>query len=298
MKLLLVMLATIFTSLQITNAEESFILIGDTGKANETQVQVANAIDYLCQSTKCDHGILLGDNIYPAGMNHENDQIMDLKFGDIYKHLTFNFYAVLGNHDYGKLTRAWKKGQYQIEYSKKNPQFILPHFYYVQEFENVVIAFIDTTRLMWNKDYKIQKDIINKARVLASEKNKFLIVAGHHPYLSNGEHGNAGTYEGKKILPYFASGKFVKKFLDENVCKYADLYLSGHDHNLQVFDGTQIGCKGKFIVSGAGASTTKLIRKTPAIYQSEVPGFFILKTSKNSLNYEAYSENLEMLYKN
>lgn len=49
---------------------------------------------------------------------------------------------------------------------------------------------------------------------------EYLIVAGHHPVLSAGIHGNT---------PYLISK--LKPLLEEND---VTAYLSGHDHNLQV----------------------------------------------------------------
>lgn len=44
-----------------------FVAVGDTGKGNDTQQQVADAIRDHCAAEGCDFAVLLGDNLYPEG---------------------------------------------------------------------------------------------------------------------------------------------------------------------------------------------------------------------------------------
>jgi tartrate-resistant acid phosphatase type 5 len=161
-----------------------------------------------------------------------------------------------------------------------------PHFYYYHEFDDMVLVVLDTSRLMWNKEAKEQENMLKQAH--AKAQGKFFVVVAHHPYLSNGQHGNAGGYEDIPILPSFVSGKFVKRFVDRHVCGRAHLYISGHDHNMQLIDGRIRNCNTIFAVSGAGASTTKLKRRNPALYQSEELGFLALTATKDALTLRFY----------
>ena len=97
------------------------------------------------------------------------------------------------------------------------------------------------------------------------------IAFGHHPYISNGQHGNAGEYEGYDWLP-IANGATVKDFMDENLCGKVDLYLCGHDHNRQWLEPT---CGTEFIVTGAAAKTTGLQgRGNPVYFEDDtIEGF-------------------------
>lgn len=271
---------------------EQFIVIGDTGKQTTAQREVAHSIKKYCELTdkSCDAAILLGDNVYDAGMESANDPIMDIVFKDYYQDLSFPFYAILGNHDYGKLSRSLKRASFQLEYSKKNPQFIMPDRFYYKVYKNAVVAFLDTTRLMWNNDVEDQAELIQTAKKIAKEKNLWFIVAGHHPMLSNGEHGNAGNYE-RISFPYFASGKFVKKFLLDYVCPSADLYLSGHDHNLQLIPGAQAGCNSYLVVSGAGGSGSDLETRNTVDFQTSKPGYFHFYIGINELVMTAVDSN-------
>ncbi len=272
-----------------------FIVIGDTGKQTTAQKDVAHSMQNYCSHKSCDAAFLLGDNVYYAGMNSADDPILDIVFRDYYQDLSFPFYAILGNHDYGKLSFSLKKAMYQLEYSKRNPQFIMPERFYFKEFENVVVAFLDTTRMMWHRDISIQAEMIEEAKKLAEAGHKWFIVVGHHPYLSNGDHGNAGHYDRVK-LPYFVSGKYVKKFLDKFVCQSADVYFSGHDHSLQMLPGEQIGCKSYIIVSGAGGSGSGLKERNQVDFQSTTPGYFHLEVSTEKLSITAVNSSSQELF--
>lgn len=269
------------------------VAIGDTGKDNAAQVQVAEALARHCSQVVCHNGLLLGDNLYQEGMLHAQDPRMDAVFKKHYDRLKFPFYVTLGNHDYGKLANNWTRGRFQLEYSRRNPQYVIPHFWYLKEWDQAVLVVLDTARMMWSKDLEPQKKLLREARQKAA--GKFLIVMGHHPYLSNGKHGNAGNYE-RISAPSFVSGSEVKKFLDQNVCGKADLYLSGHDHNLQILNGEQAGCSTTLLVSGAGASTTELFRRNLALFEARSLGFASLDIEGDWMKISFYNEANQNLY--
>jgi hypothetical protein len=121
-----------------------------------------------------------------------------------------------------------------------------------------------------------QQDFVIHA--LDSATAYWKIGFGHHPYVSDGDHGNAGMYREalppKDLTPVckqyvaptdptwktdntWARGVELKKFIEDNLCKHGlDLYLSGHDHNLQWLSAN-CGRQVEFIVSGAGAKLTR-----------------------------------------
>jgi predicted phosphodiesterase len=272
-----------------------FIVIGDTGKQTTAQKEVADSMKKYCSQKTCDAAFLLGDNVYYAGMNSADDPILDIVFKNYYQDLNFPFYAILGNHDYGKLSFSLKKALFQLEYSKRNPQFIMPERFYYKEYENLVVAFLDTTRMMWDKDISAQAEMIEEAKQMALASHKWFIVVGHHPYLSNGDHGNAGHYDRVK-LPYFVSGKYVKRFLDKFVCQSADVYFSGQDHSLQMLPGEQIGCKSYIIVSGAGGSGSDLKVRNQVDFETTNPGYFHLDVTTENLSITAVNANSEELF--
>ncbi len=84
------------------------------------------------------------------------------------------------------------------------------------------------------------------------------LVFGHQPYISNGDHGNAGTYNGQHETQDAGDGTlgiFLRTFLEQNVCDQADVYLAGHDHDLQWLAPVDRCGDTEFLVSGAGAKT-------------------------------------------
>ena len=105
---------------------------------------------------------------------------------------------------------------------------------------------------------------------LAASTATWRIALGHHPYLSNGTHGNAGTYDNLGVYPVF-DGRTVYDFFNEAVCGNVDVYLCGHDHSRQWLADT---CRGtELIVSGAGSSVTALPGQNKAHFQRSTLGF-------------------------
>ncbi len=256
------------------------IVIGDTGKDNDGQKIVADAMTKHCSVEVCNFGILAGDNVYQEGVTSPTDPVMDRMFKKYYNQLSFPFYVALGNHDYGEYSNDWIRGSYQLDYAKKNPQFILPNYFYYVEHSDFVLVVLDTSRLMWNKDVQAQERLINEAYSKAN--GKWFIVVGHHPYLSNGKHGNAGKYEGISFPP-MVSGRDVKKFIEKHVCGKAQVYLSGHDHSLQLIDGRIQNCQTTFAVSGSGASTTGLSARNVTLFEAEKLGFLSVNIDSANL---------------
>jgi tartrate-resistant acid phosphatase type 5 len=271
------------------------VLIGDSGKDNEGQYQVSLSMLNLCAKEKCDFGMMAGDNVYPGGVMSPNDPILETVFDKYYDPLNIPFLVALGNHDYGLLPNKWKRGKYQLLHGVKNPNFYIPHYYYVKELDYAVVAVLDTNRLMWKKDLKVQGKMIEEALKHAQKANKWFIVLGHHPYLSNGKHGNAGKYEDVSI-PYMVSGKYVKRFLDKHVCGKADFYFSGHDHSLQVFEKGSRGCNTHLVVSGSAASATKLLPRNTTKFETRELGFFHVGIGENALSLRAYNSKTELLF--
>jgi tartrate-resistant acid phosphatase type 5 len=274
---------------------EGVVLIGDSGKDNQGQLSVARAMLDFCTLEKCDYGMLAGDVVYQAGVSSSIDPILQTMFDKYYNQLNIPFLIALGNHDYGKLSNQWKRGSYQLLHAKNNPLFVLPDYYYIRETEHAVIAVLDTTRLMWRKDTSVQINLLKKAYALSVASGKWFIVLGHHPYLSNGKHGNAGHYE-RLRFPFFVSGTNVKSVLKDHVCGKADFYLSGHDHSLQVFDGNIAGCDTQLIVSGSAASATKLYERNVADFETIALGFFHISIKKSSVRLRSVDQSANILF--
>ncbi len=272
----------VFMILSQVSYSLTFTAVGDTGKANEGQWEVSRALKQTCEARNCKFNLLLGDNFYQDGVKSVDDPQFYEKFEKQYSDIKMPFYVALGNHDYGDLEDKWEQGAFEIAYSAKNPQWILPKEYYFFETDGVLFIVLDTVLLKHNKQVKEQAAMVKTA--INNSKAEWIIVVAHHPYLSNGRHGNAGNYEGLPF-PYKVSGKYIKDFFDKNLCGKMDILFSGHDHNKQILPGTK-KCKATFVVSGAGASATPLKERNPFFAQSEELGFILAHVENKKISLE------------
>lgn len=270
-----------------------FVGIGDTGKGNQGQKDVAKAIADKCALAGCDFIQLLGDNIYDSGVTGDTDPQWQTKFEQPYMAITQPFYVVLGNHDYGGDGAGWEfgKGAHQVRYTAKSMKWKLPANIYKRTVENVDFYGLDTNLIMWSREIDKQKMALSGW--LAASAATWKIAFAHHPYKSNGKHGNAGTYEGIPGIP-IVSGKTVKDFVDQNVCGKVDLYISGHDHSRQWLTDTCMGTE--LVVSGAGASTTELPGRNPSRWQANTLGFLYVAIEGRKLTAEFIDVNGKVEY--
>ena len=58
---------------------------------------------------------------------------------------------------------------------------------------------LDTNELFWSPWFGADDQYAWFEQEITSV-NEWTIAFGHHPYISNGQHGNAGTYEGLEWL--------------------------------------------------------------------------------------------------
>ncbi len=289
-----------------------FIAIGDVGKGNDGQYRVAAAMNPVCESLGgCDFVIMLGDNIYDSGVDGVDDDQWRTKFEEPYAEVDLPFYASLGNHDYGAPSVLQelglggigidpRRGQAQVEYSRSQGKFRMPDLFYRFEWDHVEMVSLNTTSLFW-RDLEIVETITGFAQVnelqeqtLRQWENEaqkpWRIAFGHHPYLSNGQHGNAGQYDNVVIDGLIGSGSGLKEFFEEYVLGRFDIFIAGHDHNLQDLgnvDGTEL------IVSGSGASGRELFDRNLVNYDSEELGFVVFELTPDlcTMRFIEISEN-------
>jgi len=287
-----------------------FIAIGDTGTGKDGQYKVAAALKEVCDQKGCDFAIGLGDNVYENGVDGVNDIQFDLKFEDPYKDIHFPFYMALGNHDntwiFGGDGADNDRGDIQVDYhyrkDRKSEKWQMPSRFY--QFDAPIsggtplITFfsMDTNPSAsagdpsneYNKDdYSEMQGKWLKDGFKAS-KAPWKIAYGHHPYISNGSHGNAGNYDS-----LIGQGKYYKEMIEKNVCGNADVLIVGHTHALQWLKEKE-GCPDTaHIVSGAGAKTKNFLTKNKLneFYwqQDEILGFFYIEVKGDQLTGTAYT---------
>lgn len=271
-----------------------FVAMGDTGTGSDAQIKVGNTIAALCKARGCDFVQLLGDNLYNSGASSPDDPIFQTHFETPYAAVDLDFWVVLGNHDYGHdgLGTDFLKGQNEIAYTAKSKKWKLPSAYWHHvppAGEGAVEVFgLDTNMAMFGQDSAQRKDV---GAWIAASTAEWKIAVGHHPYKSNGPHGNAGRYDTKfgVVPPSPVNGKAVKSYLEDTVCGKVDLYLSGHDHSRQWLNES---CKGtELAVSGAGAKATSLGGGNPSLFESLELGFLYIVIEGKKLTAEFVDEN-------
>jgi tartrate-resistant acid phosphatase type 5 len=292
-----------------------FIAVGDTGTGELGQFQVASAMEEVCASRGCDFAIGLGDNIYESGVDSVDDAQWIDKFEKPYENLDFPFYMTLGNHDnsyFGGEGTSNEKGEFQVDYhykeDRQSDKWHMPARYYhfsapLTDSEPLVDFFsLDSNPLA-----SIPDSNANYAQLTYKEEQaqwfnetieptlgKWKIAFAHHPYLSNGLHGNAGTYDS---VP--GNGAFYQDLIEETVCDQVDVIITGHDHDIQWLRPIEACGKTVQIVSGAGAKTRSFtdMDRNPSYFQAdETLGFFYIEIEGDEFRGTAYLLNADGEY--
>ncbi|MDJ1467896.1 purple acid phosphatase family protein [Xanthocytophaga flava] len=239
----------------------NFLVMGDWGRNGEDhQKPVATQMGKVAKTLSTDFIIATGDNFYPSGVISEHDPLWKYSFEDIYTDfsLQWDWYPVLGNHDYKSNPDA------QVAYSKISRRWKMPARYYSKIFsihgdttKQVLIAFIDTNPLIpqfykgeysnatIGQDSTAQKRWLEGVLANNSPTIKWKVVVGHHPLFT-------ATQKRRESYDTRAVRASLKSVLD----KYkVDAYLCGHDHDLQ-----HLLPEGKthYFVSGSASEKTEI----------------------------------------
>ena len=280
---------------QRTEGDVRFVAIGDAGEGNDAQFAVADVVERVCQQQGCDFALYLGDNFYDVGVESVDDIQFIEKFEQPYEQLDFPFYVALGNHDYGGAGHLIDRPEPQVEYTQHSEKWILPDRTHDFEVQHTQFLALDTNALMWSSQWGGYEAQATWTRDTLNQSNHLWKIAfGHHPYISNGTHGVAGTYDGLENVPV-ASGLDVKRFVEEELCGKVDIYFSGHDHDLQWLEPQ---CGVEFVVSGAGAKNRSIENwGVPTFFETaDQPGFVWASIVDNILTLQFYGMNGDLLY--
>jgi hypothetical protein len=262
-----------------------FVAMGDTGTGDPGQKTIAAAVAAKCKKDGCDFVQLLGDNLYDSGASSVTDPIWAERFETPYAAIDLDFYAVLGNHDYGANGAGtdFAKGKNEVDYTTKSKKWKMPSAYFHFAKENVELFELDTNMALFSQAASQKTDV---SAWIAASKAEWKIALGHHPYKSNGPHGTAGKYDGLPFAP--VDGSAVKSFLEGTICGKVDLYLSGHDHSQQWLGDSCMGTE--LAVSGAGAKATELKGSNASLFQSIALGFLYIVIDGKKLTAEFVDE--------
>lgn len=233
-----------------------FVAFGDFGTGADVQYRVAQAIEKKCASSGCDFAITLGDNIYNNGVSSAGDPQFLSKFEKPYARLPWRFYMVLGNHDYRGNVQA------QIDYTHLSKKWTMPARYYSFDEGPVSFFALDT-----NMPDAAQLSFM-QARLKASTA-PWKIPFGHHPRYSNGVYKNTQSSALKQLIDSF--------------CGQAQIYLSGHEHNKQLFKPV---CGMEYLIAGSAAGNRDPGSGPGTYYANSSFGFAWFSADEHQLHFE------------
>ncbi|MGM7645519.1 metallophosphoesterase [Nocardia sp. JW2] len=282
------------------------LVTGDAGTGTRTQWAVADAAREFHAREPFSLAVGLGDNIYDSGPNGPDDIQFATKFEDPNTGLDFPWAMVLGNHDTSSVfpgDGGWlPRGNHEVAYHAHSPRWWMPSRYYSLRIpeQNPVVEFfvLDVNPLaayippVFDPYWAVDGPYMNEQRAwldraLAESTAQWKIACTHHPYLSNGSHGDAGNYEGLPIEPL--NGIHAKRFFEDHVLGKVSLLLSGHDHTMQILEPTPATKGTRQIISGASAKTSTGQPGEPAgrhnaLYQTHHElGFMVLDLHPDSM---------------
>lgn len=270
-----------------TGGGTTFFTIGDWGSGYGYQTSVAVTMGEWADRLKPSFILSAGDNVYEDGVSSVTDVLWEERYERVYNAtgLDIPWFAILGNHDYHQNEKA------QIEYATQSPRWILDDYYYTRTVQvegnrTLQVVLLDTISLAYNTHVRevekqhaegtLSAEVLNRTlglvpelknrRVtqlrwledtLAASKADWLVVAGHFPVLSGGEHGDTSELKDD-----------IKPLLE----RYdVDCYVSGHDHTLQALFSDRVW----YLVSGGGGKVGTYAPVKQSAFGTVDPGFMV-----------------------
>jgi tartrate-resistant acid phosphatase type 5 len=262
------------------SAQTSFLVIGDWGRDGAGyQTAVATQMAKAAARLHAAFVVSVGDNFYEEGVQKPTDDQFTSSFENIYKaqSLQIPWYVAIGNHDYHGNVQA------EIDYSRVDPRWHMPARYFVvhEKVDNatsVDLFFLDTspfvTQYRTEDKYKSHvAGIDTKAQIhwldsaLAASTAQWKMVIGHHPlYSASPKHGNT-----PELIT--AIEPLLEKY-------HAQVYLCGHDHNLQHLKVGHVD----YFVSGGGSEARPAGHGAHTKFSATSPGFLAVELAGASLH--------------
>ncbi|MDH6678732.1 tartrate-resistant acid phosphatase type 5 [Rhodococcus sp. LBL1] len=296
-----------------TTSNVRVLVTGDAGTGTPAQWAVGDAMRKVHRSAPFGMALGLGDNIYEAGPNGDRDAQFAGKFEDPNHGLDFPWVMALGNHDNTAIfpgDGGWLlRGNDEVDYHRTSRKWWMPYRYYsvrVPE-ENPIVEFfvLDLNPVaaylppLFVPYWAADGQFMNEQRAwldaaIAASPAKWKIACTHHPYLSNGSHGDAGAYDGIPLEPM--NGIHAKRFYEEHVVGRCQFILSGHDHSLQVLEPTVESKGTRQIVSGAAGKDSHGQSTRPDranLYQNfNDLGFMAMDFTADSVRLQTYTVDI------
>lgn len=237
------------------------VAIGDFGTGNPAQFSLAKVMRKYHKEHPFDFGLTLGDNFYPRGITSPSDSKWHDYWEVPYGPMGIRFYASLGNHDY--IDPDGPAGE--IVYAQSSKTWAMPSTYYTYTAGPVQFFAIDTEEMSDTARY--QRQIAWLDVELAKSKARWKVVYGHYQIYSATRGDEQNLIQ--RLLPVL-KGR-------------VDVYLCGHDHNMQ-----QLKTEGgvHFFLSGGGGASLydfRLPDYAHTTYKAKTNGFTVLEANEKQM---------------
>lgn len=324
----------------------TFFLVGDAGHADEEKARQTLALlhERLKKADENATLLFLGDNIYPIGMP-DNDGSKERALAetiltnqlDLSKNYRGKTIFVPGNHDwYSGINGLKRQEKFVTEYLKDKKSFLPRKGCAIDDIkinDEVTLIAVDSQWFLenWDQYPTINDDCDIKTReaffgelesLLNKNQDKIIILALHHPLMSNGSHG--GQFSLKKQfyprhwkIPLPVIGSFFNLLRKTSGASSQDIQnkqytifakriktllqgqdnvivVSGHDHNLQYIEKDNV----RQIISGSSTGYEAAKALYPNDFSYGGYGFASLNIYKNGrvdVSFFGNSDNREKL---
>lgn len=310
-----------------TSPTYSVFLLGDAGAPAAEGDAVLNALRAQLQGLGSNSSlILLGDNIYQFGLPDADDpdradaeRRMRQQL-DLHRAFSGRIFAIPGNHDWDKGRRdGWQRIKNQQDFVHQYlgrsdvfyPNDGCPGPVEIQLSDSLTLVLMDTQYWVhpWAKpgddsdcSAKTLPDFLTQLDdILFRNRHRRVVVAGHHPMYSHGEHGAYFTLKDHlfpltdirkwlyvplpgigSIYPIYRSVfgslqdlpnpvyKEMRNGMVGIFKKYTNLiYTNGHDHNMQLIRRDSL----YYLTSGSGSKHTPVKKAKESLFAAEKKGF-------------------------
>jgi len=258
----------VFTVKPDRRGDVRVLAFGDFGDGSARQRMMAEAMQRYHAKKPFTFAVTVGDNFYPTGMSGPQDPRWERDFVRLYEPMHLVFYPSLGNHDWYQTDSPAA----EVVRSGQDRLWHMPATRYTFVAGPVQFFAIDT-----NVITRAELDWLDGE--LARSTATWKIVYGHHPIYSDGRHGGDPAMH-DKVLP----------LLRHRV----DLYLCGHEHDLQHLapdDGVQFA-----IVGGGGAEPRAVAPGPRSLFAASKNGFGVIEANKKSLTVTYVGNDLQVLH--
>lgn len=231
------------------------LAFGDFGDGSDAQRSVAVTMRTYHETRPFDFAVTLGDNFYSTGMASPDDERWKTWWADLYDPLGIPFYATLGNHDWGQPNSPAA----EVLFSAKSPSWRMPATYYTFTAGEAQFFALDTDEIS-------EKQMMWLTDALDASRARWQIVYGHHPIYSHGQHEDSEENI-DRLLPVLR--------------ERADIYLAGHDHDMQ-----HLRPEGRlhFFVAGTGGKLRPIEPGPRSVFAKSAHGFAVLEIAADTLD--------------